>query len=120
MKVFEDASKVNFVDENNVFVGYDMGQCCCEAASWAIVPELPAKTPDASDYGDLTDYRFDDEWFRDDLGWPDLDEGDAVAFRLVAPNKPHLYLCLWNAHNGYYSHGFDMTVGGEQLRSGSL
>ena len=34
MKIFEDNIKVNFVDENNVFVGYDMRQSCCEQAGY--------------------------------------------------------------------------------------
>ena len=25
---------INFVDENNVFVGYDLEQQCCEEADW--------------------------------------------------------------------------------------
>ena len=29
MKKFETGSKINFVDENNVFVGYDLSQNCC-------------------------------------------------------------------------------------------
>ena len=37
MKIFDgDFDKVNFVDENNVFVGYDLLQDCCEDANWFI------------------------------------------------------------------------------------
>lgn len=35
-------SKVNFVDENNVVLGYDLSQDCCEHADWFIAdkPQL--------------------------------------------------------------------------------
>ena len=36
MKILEIGEKINFIDENNVFVGYDLGQNCCENASWFI------------------------------------------------------------------------------------
>ena len=40
MKIFNKTgnweNKVNFVDENNVVLGYDMEQCCCEDAGWFI------------------------------------------------------------------------------------
>ena len=38
MKVFDRDGKVNFVDENNVILGYDMNQNCCEDADWFITP----------------------------------------------------------------------------------
>jgi hypothetical protein len=28
--------KVNFIDSNNVILGYDLGQSCCEHAFWTI------------------------------------------------------------------------------------
>jgi hypothetical protein len=39
MKKFEDNGKINFVDENNVFMGYDMERSCCEVADWFISPK---------------------------------------------------------------------------------
>ena len=42
MKIFNKLEKngwgrkVNFVDENNVVLGYDMSQDCCERAGWFI------------------------------------------------------------------------------------
>ena len=34
MKVFDRDGKINFVDKNNVVLGYDMNQDCCENANW--------------------------------------------------------------------------------------
>ncbi len=36
MKIFMRDGKVNFVDESNVLLGYDMGSLCCEYADWII------------------------------------------------------------------------------------
>lgn len=49
-----------------------------------------------------------------------LDEGRMVAFRLVNSAGDEKFLHIFNAHNGYYSHGFTIEVGGEVLRSESL
>lgn len=111
--------KVNFVDDNNVFVGYDLGQDCCEYADWYIGTELWSGQ---SLHGnscirpkneDLVDYQFDQEFFQhlDERDRGELDGGSIVAFRLVAEGKPDLYLHLFNCHNGYYGHGFEFKIG---------
>lgn len=48
MKIFEskDECKINFVDENNVFLGYSMGQDCCEYAEWFISDDPQNDRPD--------------------------------------------------------------------------
>ena len=54
MKIFEGkesswSDKVNFVDGNDVFVGYDLGQCCCENADWFISEKITPYTYDSDD-----------------------------------------------------------------------
>lgn len=125
MKIFNNESwseKVNFVDENNVVVGYDMSQHCCENAGYYFTGDEPhekqaVETRDDKDppESELAPYRFDPEWFRE-LSM--VYDGGACAFRLTAPNLPDKYLVLFNSHNGYYSHGFTMEVGGVQKREG--
>lgn len=115
--------KVNFIDENDVFVGYDLSQSCCENADYAFLTE-PRAYRSFDDFElneddlDLTDYIFDVNYFEDlynldieDKGY--LYEGGQVFFRMIADNKPDLYLTLYNSHNGYYSHGFKTNVNGE-------
>ena len=53
MKTFEGkhkkedwGSKHNFVDENNVFVGFDADQSCCENADWFVSDKIESKMPD--------------------------------------------------------------------------
>ena len=43
MEVFEKDSKINFVDANNVFVGFDNIQSCCEDFGWYYSKKVPAK-----------------------------------------------------------------------------
>lgn len=124
--------KVNFVDENNVVLGYDMAQDCCEEASWFIseYPEAECTTP--FNYvirnGDraweinkvLTSYIFDVDYFQKH-NWRDLDEGGAVSFKLKSTEgKQDLYLYIYNSHNGYYGHGFSFREGNEFLHDGWL
>ncbi len=123
MKAFFVGEKVNFVDENNIFVGYDLGQDCCEYADWFVADQITPYTydPDAApkEVPDIEAYNFDKDFFQCvDSG--DLDEGGMVAFRLVADEKPDLYLHLFNSHNGYYGHGFEVKHGGEIVRNDYL
>ncbi len=130
MKIFEKNEsswdeKVNFVDDNDVFVGYDMGQSCCEQADWFILEEITPYTYDLDDHlrakstPDLVDYCFDINFFKE-VESSDLDAGGMVAFKLTSKNKPDLYLHLFNAHNGYYGHGFTVKHGDETVKNGDL
>lgn len=113
MKIFEElGSKVNFVDDNNVFVGYDMDQCCCEDADWFIsdMEEFSAyEEREQRNKYDLESYSFDKTYFVEIEEPKGTDEGGMVRFKLIGENKP-LYLHLYNSHNGYYSHGFKSTI----------
>lgn len=118
---------VNFIDDNDVFVGYDLSQDCCEDANWytadSIIPysyecnqgdvKQPTEVPDVSDYN------FNPDFFQE-VASSDLDFGEMVVFKMVAEGKPDLYLHLYNCHNGYYGHGFEVKHGGEIVRSGTL
>lgn len=120
MKVFNRTDgfidKVNFVDENNVVVGYDMSQNCCEDADWYITDKQPTSVErdgvHHQEY-DLEPYRFYTSDY-DAISDDSLDQGGAVYFKLVPvlPDLPILYLVLYNAHNGYYCHGFTIEKGG--------
>jgi hypothetical protein len=121
MRKFENDGKINFVDENNVFVGYDMGQCCCENADWFVSKNIPEKIIDSIEIN-FHNFVFDIDFFEEGVISEDnVDNGGSVLFRLVSKDKTDdAYLCLYNCHNGYYGHGFDMEIGGQSLRSGCL
>ena len=139
MKIFEQGYKTNFVDEDDVLVGFDTSQLCCEDFGWF----LTATQPTEDNIDDLRDghtetsedhpnWYFDREYFDELSGEFNYDafavfklvhrrqENDA-RMRQRERNAPrHMYLVLFNSHNGYYSHGFEVTVGGQTLRTGSL
>lgn len=69
-------------------------------------------------------YRFDQSYFEevDVEGW---EEENLAIFRLrrvgVMPTRPKfLYLHIFNQHNGYYGHGFEMKINDKITQSGSL
>lgn len=131
MKVFETnekwAEKVNFVDENNVFVGYDMGRECCEHADWFISDEIANKLPkDLNQPTNLDGYFFDKDFFEsieelkeDRYDYNVLDCGGCVVFRLTN-GKDAKYLHLFNCHNGYYGHGFEMKIQDKIKKNGRI
>jgi hypothetical protein len=111
--------KVNFIDDQNMVVGYDTAQQCCEDATWCVSESLPTS---AKDFGrgtphgfDWDDYRFDPdtqpvEFHPEEKPDDDYDpspDTHAVAFRMTSKWEPDAWLILHNTHNGYYSHGWD-------------
>ena len=68
MKIFitEDGDKVNFIDENNVILGYDLTQDCCEQASWFIADNECEASPESGleKKQDLTGWFFDPDILR--------------------------------------------------------
>ena len=121
---FED--KVNFIDENNVFLGYDLGQCCCEEADWFVSINLI----DDMDYDELDKIRevgkdFDfsgfvfDTKFNQKRSWRGLDAGEAEIFKIINKDKVY-YIYIYNSHNGYYSHGFEFKIDDEVISEGNI
>lgn len=125
MKIFQPdgtrnwGNKVNFVDENNVFVGFNMDQDCCEYADW-FISEHPQNTyVNVGDkQHDVSQFVFDRAYFRQVDGG-DFDGGGMVIFRLHDGGR-ELFLHIFNAHNGYYGHGFEFTAGDEKIKEGVL
>jgi hypothetical protein len=124
MKIFEGGAdswdkKINFVDDNNVLVGFDMNSDCCECFGWYVSTVIQDDIGDDSETPDVEDYTFSTTDFISKTKG-DYDIERLAIFTLVADGQPNLYLHLYNAHNGYYSHGFDIEVGGEKVGGGSL
>lgn len=132
MKIFREqndswSDKVNFVDSNNVLVGYDMGQSCCEHADWFISTDKKKNVIDGNGITEgLEDYNFDPKYFvyveldKDGYGYNCLDKGGMVCFRLVSDGNPDLFLHIYNSHNGYYGHGFEAKINGIAWQEGTL
>ena len=126
MRIFKQGYKINFVDTKDVLVGFDNGQDCCENFGYCLSLKIP--TCDCNgDYGDFTPDNldlliFDKEWFKQLSKDEDGDGGGLITFKLINPNDTEdiVYLSLYNHHNGYYSHGFEVSVGGEIVKDGAL
>jgi hypothetical protein len=119
MKIFEKDGKYNFVDDNNVFVGFCSSQCCCEYFGYSITREYPEGSGDDEDQSskiDLTSFNFDTEYFTKHHTTKNQGcEEYNVVFRLTNEDGEAIFLTLFNHHNGYYSHGFEVAVGGEVI-----
>ena len=105
MRLFTKDGHINFVDENNVFLGYDLNQDCCENADWFIAaePQLKPIKRD-NDNPSLDGWLFDRDWRMEIKGGP-LDEGRMLAFR-IRKGPSEQFIHIFNEHNGYYAHGF--------------
>ena len=130
MKIFERDGKVNFVDNNNVFVGFDYERVCCENFGWCLTREFPSVLKEGDNGINPDGYQFDTAYFEQRFlvtDWgasnetvfkteADLYEhGGAAVFRLTK-DKEEIFLMLWNDHNGFYAHGFEMKSGDKELR----
>ncbi len=128
MRIFEKDDKTNYVDDNNVFVGFDNNSRCCENWGHYITRSIP-KMPEGKAYTgwepediveDFDGFNFDTEFFQE-IPEADLyvNDGGAVVFRLVRDGE-EIFLTIYNTHNGYYSHGFTFENGATTIQEGSL
>jgi hypothetical protein len=112
MKVFNKRepfeNKVNFVDEHNVCVGYDLTQDCCEDSGWFIADKISCEIQDTPAQVELEAWSFDKYFFAElkiNKLNEDQSEQNMVIFRMTNGDKAQ-FLHLYNCHNGYYDHGF--------------
>lgn len=118
IKGFED--KVNFVDENNVVVGYNLYASCCERAGYFFSDKEDESIRDGDYYLDDDDIHYKNVITEETLEKYVFDAeyckyGDSVViFKLISnlENYNPVYLYLYNIHNGYYAHGFAMKKDG--------
>src|SRR5579862_9490953 len=121
MKIFDKVegwqTKVNFVDENNVVLGYDLTQSCCEHADWFIASRPRNNLPKWASFRDvkrppvpdLTGWTFDTKYYKSLTG-TGCGEDQIAIFKIVN-GKKRKFIHIFNSHNGYYSHGFEFTNG---------
>lgn len=120
MRIFEGkhkdgdwGEKHNFIDDNDVYVGYDAGQDCCEYADWFISDKIETKTPEKlPKEAELDGWFFDTTFFKEDC-LTDCDDGGSIVLRITKGDKEK-FLHIFNCHNGYYGHTFIMEIKGKQ------
>lgn len=116
MRIFETRGKTNFVDDNNVLVGFDSEQSCCEDFGYQLSEYEPSSFHEGNNGINPDGYQFDTEFFKE-VTYMDTEDGGAVLFKLVKGDDS-IFLTLRNAHNGYYSHGFEMLKNEIKIREG--
>jgi hypothetical protein len=126
---FWASKKVNFVDDNNVFVGYDYADLCCENYGWYIRDDIDTNSTyrESDDVDNV--YRINEQlqgWVFDTNFCMESESGEHawhvesyVVFRLTR-DKNEKFLHLFNTHNGYYCHGFEFLQGETKLAGGCL
>jgi hypothetical protein len=85
--------------------------------------------PDDGKHPDSLDgWVFDPSYFKQvdyieggsaDYKYNALDDGGMVIFRIVKGDQEK-FIHLFNVHNGYYGHGFDMKVGQDAVHEGCV
>jgi len=135
MKVFQPnendcGNSLNIVDENNVFVGYDYNQQCCENFGYYFSKEFPnlieCESNDSPD--EIVSYEFNhddyvfDSSFLCNFYGSECPTCNMVIFRLVnrVSSEDGVYLVLYNYQNGYYYHGFELKIRDYVYRSGEI
>ena len=124
MRVFygENAwyGKVNFVDDNNVLLGFENTDDCCARGGWFLADKKDEWKEDGfkEEAMDLPGWVFDPAYFVE-AHHCNNDEGGSVQFRLVN-GENEKFLTLYNHHNGYYSRGFEFHKDGNATREGTV
>lgn len=125
MKIFNSfgqEEKINFVDENNVFVGFDMIQRCCEDFGYFITDKIYKKIIKNLPVPSIENFNFDTTFFEKHtfrIHESEDKSEEIVIFKLIDKNNKELYLHLYNYHNGYYMHGFSVSKK-ERIREGAI
>ena len=121
MRIFIKDDKNNFVDENNVFLGYDDYDDCCSDGGWFLAdkPDEWLKDSFKEEPMDLPGWIFDTKYFRK-FSSPEHDaEDDSAQFRIVNGNQEK-FITLYNLHNGYYGKGFEFKIGDQIIKDDTL
>lgn len=113
-------TKINFVDSNDVFVGFDYFGQCCEVFGWYILDEVTTNYEENDEIGeyDIEGYVFDVSFFEERLCEGEYGDCGFAIFKMTKNDCIDLYLHLYNHHNGYYSHGFEGKIKGKEWVSG--
>jgi hypothetical protein len=120
---------INFIEDENTFLGYDYGQSCCEDFGWKLAEE---SNPSTIVDGTQNDHNKNEDGlqkeypgYKFDKSYESVEEhnpggGGEVTFRLIKDGAPNLILTIYNYHNGYYGHGFTFTIKGKAKVQGYI
>jgi hypothetical protein len=134
-RIFENNGNINFVDKNNVVVGFGLMQDCCERAGWFIsdkkdeefisLYEAEANNQTETEEGvrgfDLEGYVFASKVLPSIVPDNNVGGGGHLVFEMTSENGgPPLYVHIFNDHNGYYAHGWELLNDGKLIVQGRI
>ncbi len=113
-KIFESIRRINFVDKNNVLVGYEYERDCCEMFGYYISDVYENEVFDIKNTSNvITDEKIIEEIKQD------FNTRNGIFVRKDSCSEEFRYkvfnltnkkqLVIYNAHNGFYHHGFDIS-----------
>ena len=125
--VYDWNSRINFVDENNVFVGYVIDRQYSEDFGWFIANEVitnqdkfPGNPESVDELNKICKaFNLDPLYFNNVDARNDAEDGGVVIFKLT-DGVSEKYLHLYNYHNGYYSHDFSFEISGKIIKDGCI
>lgn len=132
MKIFISNKKLNIVDKNNRFIGFDYESQCCELYGAILTSkiddiELIVKSEsdrhaaqDALLNADISGYVFDPDFHLIKTFEYDFSNGNLAIFRILSLENEDRYIAIFNIHNGYYCHNFSFCKDTVVEFSGSL
>ena len=111
-------SKVNFVDENEVHLGFDTQDDCCANGGWFLSDKKDEWLEETfkEESMDLPGWTFDPSYFANPEFKREYDDGGTAQFRIVK-GAEEKFITLYNHHNGYYSKGFEFKVPSDASRN---
>ncbi|MGL4600291.1 MAG: hypothetical protein ACRCVE_02040 [Plesiomonas sp.] len=115
MLLKESGRKINFIDENDCFVGFDFNQCCCESFGYSVTLDGKFNYHEDESLPDFNfdGYNFDTSFTPDESSDEECDDCQYVTLKMINSSGDVAYLHLYNMHNGYYSHGWKTSWGCE-------
>lgn len=111
---------VNFVDSNNVLVGYDMNRDCCEEFGYYFTKDVPKGRSESGDNNDDKIIEPDISNFNFDTTTGVVEDLDSCVYFKLDDGTNTIYLVFYNYHNGYYAHGWDFVIDEDNLEKGTI
>ncbi len=126
-KIFESIDRINFVDKNNVLVGYEYESQCCEIFGYFISEDYEDEVFDIENCIDntITDKSIINAMkdrgfvFEDNNIYQNKGKFHKVTYKVFnLTNKKQLV--IYNIHGGWYLHGFNLYENKIKLDSGKI
>lgn len=112
MNIIHHEGSLNFIDENDVFLGFREEQMCCEKFLFNLAYDQKMKKEisfyDLKELSSiLNGYFFNTSYCV--MYYDQVRDAKTAVFKLEKENEEDIFIFLSNRHNGYYSHRFNLS-----------